>query len=81
MQYLNEKGHKIIICADLNDDVGFEYKHQWNEIMQEAGMRHVLKSIHGDRKLPRTYDRGVRCLDTIMASENILDTHILRVGI
>ena len=44
-------------------------------------MRHVLKSIHGDRKLPRTYDRGVRCLDTIMASENILDTHILRVGI
>ena len=81
LQQLNEQQHKIIICADINDDVGYEYNNLWNQTMEEAGMRHVLSTLHEQRPLPRTYDRGVRCLDTIMVSDNIHNDHILRAGI
>ena len=81
LHYLNENSHKVIICADINDDAGHEFTHQWNNIMEEAGMRHVLQSVHNQRSLPRTYDRGVRCLDSIMVSENIQNDHIQGAGI
>ena len=81
LHYLNENSHKVIICADINDDTGHEFTHQWNNIMEEAGMRHVLQSVHNQRSLPRTYDRGVRCLDSIMVSENIQNEHIQGAGI
>ena len=81
LKSLNEREHKIIICADINDNVGSEFKTQWNSIMEEAGMRHGIQTMHGNRPLPRTYDRGIRCLDTIMLSENIKDDNILVSGI
>ena len=81
LQYLNEREHKIIICADINDDVGEDSKNQWYNIMREAGMRHALVTTHDNKKLPRTYDRGIRCLDTIMVNEKIGNDQILRTGI
>ena len=58
LQKLNEKRHKIILCADINDDVGAEYCNQWNNMMVETGMRHCLQTMHNNRVLPSTYDRG-----------------------
>ena len=81
LQHLNECKHKIIICADINDDVGHEFQNQWNSVMEEAGMQHIIQTMHDHRALPRTYDRGKRCLDTIMISDNIENDSLLRSGI
>ena len=81
LKQLMEKNHKVILSADMNDDVGMEFRNQWNSVMEEAGMRHVLQGMHNNRSLPRTYNRGVRYLDTIVVSENIPHEHIKHSGI
>ena len=75
------KGHKVIIAADINDDAGFEFKNHWNTMMEEIGMRNVIQGKHNKRSLPRTYDRGKRCLDLLAVSNNIQDKEIVRCGI
>ena len=78
---LIQKGHKVIVNADINDEAGREYSHQWNKMMEETGMRNIIQNKHQNRALPRTYDRGKRCLDIIAVSENIQNNEIRSCGI
>ena len=78
---LIQKGHKVIVNADINDEAGREYSHQWNKMMEETGMRNIIQNKHQNRALPRTYDRGKRCLDIIAVSENIQNNEITSCGI
>ena len=78
---LVEKGHKIIVDADINDDAGCEFDNRWNSMMQELGLRNIIQSQHHNKPLQSTYDRGKRCLDVIAVSGNIESKHILKCGI
>ena len=78
---LIEKDHKVILTSDINDEAGAEFNHGWNIMMNELGLRNIIQTNHQKRTLPRTYDRGSRCLDIIAVSENIKPQDILRCGI
>ena len=73
--------HKVILTSDINDEAGAEFNHGWNIMMNELGLRNIIQTNHQKRTLPRTYDRGSRCLDIIAVSENIKPQDILRCGI
>ena len=81
LKNLIKKGHKIIVCADINDDAGQEFDNQWNRMMKLLNMRNIHQIRHADHPLPRTYVRGRRTLDMIAISENITNDHIIRAGI
>ena len=78
---LIQQHHKVIINADINDDAGVEFTNQWNDMLKEVGMRNIVQCKHNNRSLPRTYDRGRRCLDCIAVSENIKNDDVIRCGI
>ena len=78
---LIKKGNKLIICADINDDAGMEYKTRWNSMMDKLGMRNIHQDIHKGEQLPRTFDQGKRTLDIIAVSENISNDMIDKAGI
>ena len=80
IEKLNQNQHKIIICADINDDAGIEFQNKWNDLLEITGMRNIHQSIHQNQVLPRTYDQGKRCLDMIATSSNIQDEMIKRAG-
>ena len=78
---LIEKGNKVIVCADINDDASAEFNTQWNQMLDNVGLRNIHQSIHAGKNLPRTYDRGVRTLDMIAVSENISNDICMKAGI
>ena len=78
---LIQNKHKVIIGADINDDAEVEYKNKWNDMIEEIGMRNAHQATHPKKTLPRTYDRGRRCIDMIAISENITNSMIARSGI
>ena len=61
-----EKNHKIILCADINDDASIEFDNQWNCMIFQVGMR----NIH-EEKQKGILPRGRRMLDMIAVSGNI----------
>ena len=75
------QGNKIIVTADINDDAGEEYNNQWNTMAKELSLRNILQHKHNNKDLPRTYDRGTRCLDTILVSPNIDNKDVTKAGI
>ena len=81
LMQLLEHNHKIILCADANDDMNQPKKGMWNMMLAKTGMRNVHSSKHPERKLPRTYNKGSKCIDIIAVSENIPDEAIKRAGI
>ena len=80
LEYI-QNNHKVIIGVDINDDAGAEYKNRWNNMIQEIGLRNIHQSKHGGNELPRTYDRGKRCIDMIAVSENVTNKMVIRAGI
>ena len=49
---------------------------------KELSLRNILQHKHNNRDLPRTYDRGTCCLDTILVSSNIDDSKdVTKAGI
>ena len=49
---LIDKGHKVIICADINDDAGEEYDNEWNRMLADLGMRNIHQHTHKNHPLP-----------------------------
>ena len=49
---LIEKGNKVIICADINDDAGNENNNQWNRMMENLKLRNIHQEKHQGQVLP-----------------------------
>ena len=78
---LHEAKHKIILSADANDDVSREGEGMWNSMLARNGMRNAHVALHKNQQLPRTYNKGSRCIDIIVVSDNIPNDAIQRAGI
>ena len=60
----------------MNDDAGQDFSNQWNNMMKELGLQNIHEEKHEGHPLPRTYDRGKRCIDIIACSEGITNKMI-----
>ena len=81
LEKLNRDNHKIILCADINDEADKIFANKWNEMLEKTGMRNAHQALHPGNNLPRTYDQGQRCIDMIAISKNIPNQMIKKSGI
>jgi hypothetical protein len=74
-----EKGYEIILSGDLNEELGSDI-HGFARISARHNLVEVIQHFHGTENEPPTYACGIRRLDYIFCTPNLLSS-VKRCGI
>jgi exonuclease III len=74
-----EKGYEIILSGDLNKELGSDI-HGFARISARHNLVEVIQHFHGTENEPPTYACGIRRLDYILCTPNLLSS-VKRCGI